>query len=497
MNIEVFIRDIKERGFDTYFISQRGKPYYKFEQLVLKLLSLHLKDQGKTFTTYFDSETEGLAYDGIDDLIGPTSVEIKLSLPSNNSIENILDKMFSISEVNFHSVLFIFGSKISNKDRQLIEKKTYERNRNIPIKIWDSNNIITLLQRYAEFISDIIPELTELAVDNVVKKSLNTDPLDWKRDRDRQIENLKESYKTNDLTLFLGAGISIKAGAPNWKSLISSLLVELIGEKLPDKLNTSDEEKNVIADYIQEIHGTSPLLEARYIRNGLGESFGEAVSKYLYKNIDKNGGTSKTLQAIAKLCIPPRDGLGVRAVVTYNFDDLVEKNLDNLGIKKRCIYRDKDVANQNEIGIYHVHGFLPRDIGQYDGLTESLLIFSEEGYHTVFIEPYSWSNLVQLNFLRESTCLLVGLSVTDPNLRRLLDIAAKKSKGPKHYVFLKRFDSLSSKSKSNTLREEVSQTFLSVHHQLQEKSFNELGLNIIWIEDYEKDIPQILESLRK
>ena len=42
------------------------------------------------------------------------------------------------------------------------------------------------------------------------------------------------------------------------------------------------------------------------------------------------------------------------------------------------------------------------------------VVFSEDAYHSQFMEPFSWSNLIQLNKLGQSTCLFVGLSLTDP-----------------------------------------------------------------------------------
>lgn len=502
MDVNNFLRDIKTHGFESYFSASKSS-YYLFERLTLRLLSKHLEAQGKPFFPNYKLRSravDGYAPEGFDEFLGPTLIEIKLlrgTLLKN--IPSTFDNVLAILALTgIQNVLLVIGTHATQKERARIKQLTKGWPKEYKVTVWYADAVLDLLQRYAEFVSDLIPEVTELAVNNVVKKSLDITSDDWKKIRDRHTAQLRASYLANDLALFLGAGISQSAGIPNWQSLISSLLVALIGEKLPGTLGTTDNEKKVIAGLIQGLHGSSPLLETRYIRRGLSESFVEMVSKYLYEGIGaEDSGTSETLEAIAQLCIPPRSGPGVRALITYNFDDLVERHLRNLGIKHRPVYKDGDVASQDELGIYHVHGFLPQDVSQYDGLAESLLVFSEEGYHAVLLEPYSWSNLVQLNFLREGTCLLVGLSVTDPNLRRLLDIAARKNKTTKHFVFLKRLapSDLDSNS-SKRVRAEVTRAFLTVHHQLQEASFSELGLNIIWLESYD-EIPQILGSLRK
>jgi hypothetical protein len=80
----------------------------------------------------------------------------------------------------------------------------------------------------------------------------------------------------------------------------------------------------------------------------------------------------------------------------------------------------------------------------------------------------------------------VGISLTDPNMRRLLDVAWRKNrtKAAGHYIIWK----LPKTKKSDALGR--------VLRILQEQDANSLGLNVIWAEEYE-DIPRVLEEIFK
>jgi hypothetical protein len=367
----------------------------------------------------------------------------------------------------------------------------------LKFNIWGIEELNPILNKYAEFVSDLIPQVTEKALQNIVSKSLQFK--DWKKEREKIIEKLNEAFKKDDLTVFLGAGVSASAGLPDWSSLLSQLLVSLISKNLPKEFEVKESDKVIIANSLKELNISSPLLEARYVNSGLGENFEKEIAKVLYQDVAVDT-SSDLINSIASLCIPPRGALGVKAIVTYNFDNLLENALEKLGLKYRAIYRDVDIPSKEELGIFYVHGFLPSNSDSYDGISESLLVFSEKNYHTLMQDPYFWSNLIQLNFFRENTCILIGLSGTDPNLRRLLEISKRKTKFAKHYILLKRtpnsFFIKSFNKQGVAYNDQLIEAINAIHHNLHEKSFDELGLNVIWFNDF-KEIPSILSLINK
>lgn len=159
-----------------------------------------------------------------------------------------------------------------------------------------------------------------------------------------------------------------------------------------------------------------------------------------------------------------------------NFDDLIECALSKHNIEYCPIWKEGQIYGMDALPIFHVHGFLPnqREIDSPN------LVFSEEAYHSQFIDPYSWSNLIQLNTFSANICLFVGLSLSDPNLRRLLDISWRRNQRCKHYIIMRKAPQ---KNRTN-----------EIATMLFEQDANSLGLNVIWCSDF-SEIPIILSSI--
>ena len=90
--------------------------------------------------------------------------------------------------------------------------------------------------------------------------------------------------------------------------------------------------------------------------------------------------------------------------------------------------------NPNVLPIFHPHGFLPPDLAV--GSNEDEVIFTEEQYHRVSMDPYHWSNLIQLSSMSGTVGLMVGLSLSDRNIRRLLDSLASSPLPVRIYALL-------------------------------------------------------------
>ena len=157
----------------------------------------------------------------------------------------------------------------------------------------------------------------------------------------------------------------------------------------------------------------------------------------------------------------------MESIISYNYDDLVEQEVRKL---KAChsVYDKSRPIDGDNLYVYHVHGFIPQD-GDW-----SPIVLGEKEYHKIYQESYNWGNVEQLHALCRSVCFFIGLSMTDPNLRRLIDISIDGGEiEPVHYAFLRRIE---------------------YNVPFMEKTMRGFGVNCIWYDKHE-ELPDLIESL--
>lgn len=488
------------------------RSYYSFETFVQHLLKYHIENQGKRFliSTELGRFGDAFAPEGFDHFDGATLIEIKFNLarlPVRQFIERSLYGFLNeYTENKFEYVLIVSAKPIPEKIIYRFNEEIERGQFPFKVVIWGPSDLNRVASKHKKIVNNIANNLFALRLSSVISKPVR----DWKQEREEIIDSLKSCYKKGQFSLFLGAGVSSSAGMPDWNTLLNSLFVTYLTQEFDGDSALEDKDISDLVGRLNSIDEPSALMAARYLRKGLSKSDGEArefidaVTKNLYKLRNINFAIdSELIKSIASMCLPRRTGAKVKSVVTYNFDDLLERQLKNNSILHRCIYTDSESYDPDELPVYHVHGFLPEYRKLYDGLDNSTLVFSEEGYHQIYSDSYHWSNLVQLNSFRENNCLMVGLSMTDPNLRRLLDISSKNIERSKHFAFMKRLSinefcyetssGVTSKVIDNT---ESAEKFLERHHTLNEELMKELGVTIIWYENY-GEIPEIIKTVVK
>ena len=309
--------------------------------------------------------------------------------------------------------------------------------------------------------------LKEIQKKKELKREIEQEDHNWKIKRKSVIESAKVYFCENNCTLFLGAGVSQDAGGPSWNSLLSKSL-----KKTCASLTKSDFKR------IYEACSMSPIIMGRYT---LGNKVKKSnLIKYLhdyvlYRGVDVT--QSALISSICNVVLTKK----IESIITYNYDDLIETALRHKGIDAISIY-SKNRILKGEIPVYHVHGLIPQEASDI----QSTPVLSEEDYHDIYRESYHWSNVEQLHALDRNTCFFIGLSMTDPNLRRLLDICNKDSdKKLRHFTFLKR---------EKLYKSGVQHKKNERHLQIIENQLESLGVYVIWYENYD-EIPKILDII--
>jgi SIR2-like domain len=209
---------------------------------------------------------------------------------------------------------------------------------------------------------------------------------------------LLQAHLDDNLVLVLGAGVSIERGLLSWQKLLQELLLKTIQASSDDTAPQS----RVLAGLFQEIFQPNALVSARYLQNSFRKqhpndpiAFLQTVRDTLYRGLDANKETALFTE-IRKLCMAVGRQPNLKAIITYNYDDLLEEELKRRGndLRFRSIYEPGVHPAADELPIYHPHGFLPRD----GKLTESnRVVLSEDYYHEQYGDVYRWSNLVQID----------------------------------------------------------------------------------------------------
>lgn len=436
--------------------------------------ALSLESEVNCLLTAVKLDNENVAY--INSSIGVSfDIEIKqglsrLGIPEDFYVEVKLNVMFDTFE------------KIGHK--ALLFKKKHDDFKGILIVYKQSKYPDSLINEYSkELAGKISLDIRSISLESlrqevmnlignksILIKGINSENSSWEERRNYLLGKAKEAITHSRVSLFLGAGVSADAGLVGWEELLKCL----VNKKGGSVITKRDMSK------IKKANFDSFLIIGRYIKcaDSTLDIF-TSVRNILYKKHHQ----SNLVDSICRLI----NSGSIESVITYNYDMLVEDRMKDLfpdsSVKVTPIF-EKSRIGKEYTPIYHVHGVIPAS--STGTSLKPDIVLTEDDYHKLYMHSYDWSNIEQLHALDRNVCFFIGLSMSDPNLRRLLDFSHAKQEEdkPTHYAFLKRnlFGDIECHDKDIE------------NWRIMESMFSTLGVNIIWYENY-TDLPELIDRL--
>lgn len=260
--------------------------------------------------------------------------------------------------------------------------------------------------------------------------------------------------------LVMGAGINKDYGAKDWRELVNALNSSFYeGDKI------SEEE---IRHYVgQELFTSSSMY-----RDPAFNTYKELAHElYEFEEARSFNDPDSTLYK----CVDFLESHPGTDVITYNYDT----NLEYLCKKRKLlyctIYDDNSFSVKEAVtNIYHVHGLLPYGKYNEQRFTNSL-VFNESDYYYLYNNPYSWNIAKQLHDFKFNVCFFIGISLTDPDMKRLLELGKNYLKF--NFIFMRKEKGYGAK-----VFESIASYFFS------------FDLIVVWVEEY-SEIGQWLRKL--
>lgn len=235
-------------------------------------------------------------------------------------------------------------------------------------------------------------------------------------------EKLTQAHEEGKVVFFCGAGISYRAGLPDFKGLVDAIYKELSTRK------TSIEESAYAKEqYDAVLHQLERRLPGQRaaVRKGL---------KRVLKPKWRKKGATETHEALLQLAT---DRNGAVRLVTTNFDRIFEEAAK----KNKCKTQSYSAPllpipkHSRWDGVVYLHGIMPTE---YDEEALNRLILTSGDFGLAYLTE-RWAARFVSQLFKDYIVCFVGYSINDPVLRYMMDaLAADELLGevkPEAYAF--------------------------------------------------------------
>jgi hypothetical protein len=230
--------------------------------------------------------------------------------------------------------------------------------------------------------------------------------------------DLVQSFKQGKGGVFVGAGLSQRAGLPSWEGLLTDLIE--LAEKVSYKPNH---------DFIRSCkelltHPSKYLLLAQELKDFLQDSF----RKYIIEKYADNCPT------------PTEDHLKIinypyQFIITTNYDTLLENAFVKVHGKQAKVHSFKD-SPDIAYDLWNGRPFILKAHGDANKSQQGIIL-TEKDYRQILFQEKGYQSILQSLFTTK-TILFLGSSLSDPELKLLLSFihSSFHGGGPTHYALV-------------------------------------------------------------
>ncbi|MDQ6699806.1 MAG: SIR2 family protein [Acidobacteriota bacterium] len=277
-----------------------------------------------------------------------------------------------------------------------------------------------------------------------IKSWASSAPTPNRQEEERHIRHLHGVYQAGKLRILIGAGTSIDSGLPSWEVLSLNLLNGWIQNMEEEREEQKSEEERKAA---------ASLLHAALGRDGATDFIAARVSRHDFREL-----LADALYGTHNLCdFRPRSVHKQLAVMsnkaslyTTNYDPLIELALEELQENTRGTgwrkYRDPAGHTYSSVEkcwhspVHHLHGWIDPSSEASGPEYGGSFVITESHYLELPNNPDALANRRMQELLEtEGATLILGMSMEDPNVRRMLYRLSRSALDPiaDLYVVLK------------------------------------------------------------
>ena len=256
----------------------------------------------------------------------------------------------------------------------------------------------------------------------------------------KEIVHLRQQLSKQRFGLVFGAGIVTDLGFPKWDELLKRISEhsEIDGSDILSKwANSTSLAQQLFQRYrtLRTDKATADELQRNMLEMRIRAGWRSIVHDCLYQGISPSISQTLKKDQYLKTLVPliQRSPL----TVTYNFDDTLQRTLAKSkgrapDEKGYITYWSGNVQlNARDGGvIYHPNGFLPYHLSEKPS---DNLVFLEDSFVDQLIDSMAGQYASLATHISRTTCLFIGLSLSDPGLKHLLRQNAKAFPGHYHY----------------------------------------------------------------